>query len=271
MTTVADLLRAGGLARADTLALLAHLLGSGREQLVAHPQRPVDERCAQAFAALAARRRAGEPLAYLLASREFYGRRFAVSPAVLIPRPETELLVELGLELIAARSEPAVLELGAGCGCVAITLALQRPAARVTAVERSPEALALARANAQALGATLHWIESDWFARVDGAFDLIVANPPYVRAGDPHLAELAFEPAAALVAGADGLDDLRRIVAGAGAHLRAGGWLAVEHGYDQAGEVAALIAAAGFESIACRRDLQGHARVTCGRKGAAAG
>jgi release factor glutamine methyltransferase len=271
VTTVAHLLRACGLPRAEAQALLAHLLGTGREQLVAHPQRAVDAGRARDFAALAERRRGGEPLAYLLGQREFYGRRFAVTPAVLIPRPETELLVEVGLESIAALSEPAVLELGAGCGCVAITLALQRSAARVTAVERSPEALALARANALALGATLRWIEGDWFERVDGVFDLIVANPPYVRTGDPHLADLAFEPAAALVSGADGLDDLRRIVAGAPAHLRPGGWLAVEHGYDQAGAVAALFAAAGFERIACRRDLQRHPRVSCGRRRADSG
>jgi len=265
--TAHSLIAAGGLPGAEARALLAQVLGTSRERLVAHPELVVDDRAHRAFRGLAARRRSGEPMAYLLGAREFHGRSFRVTPAVLIPRPETELLVELALARIEARVRPALLELGTGSGCIAITLALQRPDARVTAIERSRAALAVARANATDLGATVDWIEANWYAQTAAAahFDLIVANPPYVRAGDPHLEALRHEPVEALVAGAGGLDDLRQIVAGAPARLRPGGWLAVEHGYDQAAPVAALFASAGFAQIGCHHDLQGHPRVTLGQ------
>jgi release factor-specific protein-(glutamine-N5) methyltransferase len=213
------------------------------------------------------RRAAGEPVAYLLGEREFYGRRFGVSPAVLIPRPETELIVDL----VKARrpgAAPAVLDLGTGSGALAVTLALEIPAARVTAVDLSPAALAVARGNAAALGAQVSFVESDWFAAVGAArFDFIVSNPPYIVDDDPHLAEgdVRFEPRSALASGRSGLDDLTRIAAAAPAFLAPGGWLLMEHGYDQAAAVRALLAAAGFVAVESARDLAGIERVTLGR------
>lgn len=295
--TVEQVLAASGLPLAEARALLATALGVRREVLVAHPERAVADDVGERFADLAARRRAAEPLAYLLGVREFYGREFAVGPAVLIPRPETELLVEMALAAIAPtsfRRRPessdfhqrhrspaydgttraqvealAILDLGTGSGCIAITLALEAPQARVTAVERCADALALARANAQRLGAAVEFIEGDWYSPLASGqrFDAIVANPPYVAAGDPHLSDgdLRFEPSLALTDHADGLTCLRAVVAGAPARLVAGGWLGVEHGYDQGAAVRELFAAAGFEDIGTVRDTAGIERVTHGR------
>lgn len=264
MRSVTELLAGTALPRAEARRLLAGALGVSIETLIARPEQAVGDEAAARFAELADRRARGEPLAYLLGEREFYGRRFAVSPAVLVPRPETELLVDVALRLLRRRPAPRVLDLGSGCGCIAITLALECPLAAVVAADRSAEALAVARANATQLGAGVELRLSDWYSDVGGRFDLIVANPPYVAAADPHLRDLQHEPRHALVAGADGLADLRRIVAGAPVHLNSGGSLAVEHGHDQGASVRELFAQAGFVDIETHRDLAGIERVCAG-------
>lgn len=256
------LLAASGLPAAEARALLAHVLGAPREALIARPQQAVAASAADRFAALAARRRAGEPLAYLLGEREFYGRAFGVDANVLVPRPETETLVTLALTRLQALAAPRVLDLGTGSGCIAITLALQCPRATVVATDASLDALAVARANAERLAARVAFAHGDWYRAVEGRFDLIVSNPPYVAEGDPHLAELRHEPPLALTAGADGLACLRTIIAGAPTHLTPGGWLLVEHGYGQGAAVRELFRAAGFAAIATERDLAGIERVT---------
>ncbi len=245
--------------------LLRHILGVTHAALETHPGRKVSLQDTAAFRALAARRAAGEPVAYLAGHREFHGMDFHVTPAVLIPREETELLVDIALEKPAQR----ILDLGTGSGCLAIAVAKQLPQAQVTAVDVSAAALDVARENAARHGATVRFVQGDWFAPLDGErFDLILANPPYVAEGDPHLAQgdVRFEPRSALAAGAQGLDDIRRIVAGAGAHLVPGGRLYFEHGYDQAPAVAALLAEAGFVAVEQRADLAGILRVTGGAR-----
>ena len=235
--------------------------------LIAHDRdTPTDAQIAAADALLT-RRLAGEPIAYLVGAREFYGRPFEVSPAVLIPRPDTELLVELALAHMPPGQAVEVLDLGTGSGCIAITLALERPLAQVTALDRSPAALAVARRNAARLDAEVEFLSSDWFAALGGRhFDLIVGNPPYIAAGDPHLnrGDIRFEPLTALAAGRDGLDDLRRLTATACAHLKPGGALLLEHGYDQADAVQALLRASGFHSPRSWTDLSGVRRVSGG-------
>lgn len=211
------------------------------------------------------RRVAGEPVAYIVGWREFHGHRFRVTPDVLIPRPDTETLVDAALALVPGDASARVLDLGTGSGCVAISIALARPLAQVVATDSSPAALAVARGNAQALEArNLRLLAADWYAGISGRFDLIVSNPPYIAAADPHLAtgDLRFEPADALSPGGDGLDALRAIIAGAPAHLRASGWLLVEHGWDQGEAVGSLLAAAGFAHRSTHHDLGGHHRVS---------
>lgn len=269
MTSVAWLLATSGLPRAEARRLLAHALGTTIEALVARPERPIDADAQARFAALQSRRAQGEPLAYLVGEKEFFGRSFAVSPAVLVPRPETERLVEIALDRLARQPAPRVLDLGTGSGCIAITLALECPPAIVVAVDCSGEALQLARDNARRLGARVEFLLGDWFEPVRGRFDLIVANPPYVAGADPHLDELRHEPPHALVGGADGLDQLRRIVAAAPAHLNSGGRLMVEHGQDQGKGARALFERAGFVEVATVRDLAGLDRVCVGTAAAA--
>ena len=245
--------------------LLRHVLGVTHAALEAHPEREVSPRETADFHTLAMRRAAGEPIAYLTGHREFYGLEFHVTPAVLIPREETELLVEIAVEKPARR----ILDLGTGSGCLAIAVARELPQAQVTAVDASAAALAVARENAARHGATVRFVQGDWFAPLGGErFDLILANPPYVAEADPHLAQgdVRFEPRSALAAGPDGLEDIRRIAAAAAAHLHAGGRLVFEHGYDQAQAVAALLAQAGFVAIEQRRDLAGIPRVTGGAR-----
>lgn len=236
--------------------------------LIAHDHDlPTPEQAAQ-YTALLARRLTGEPVAYLTGTREFYGREFQVTPAVLIPRPDTELLVECALARLPPEAAMSVLDLGTGSGCIAVTLALERPCARVTAVDRSADALAIARSNARALGAAVEFLTSDWFAALGGRrFDLIVSNPPYVAVGDPHLrrGDVRFEPATALASGHDGLDDLRRLVASARDHLAPHGSLLLEHGYDQADTVRALLQASGFDQAHSWKDLAGIERVSGGK------
>jgi release factor glutamine methyltransferase len=237
--------------------------------LIAHDTDPLSDAQTAPFEALLARRLAGEPVAYLTGTREFYGRSFQVSPAVLIPRPDTELLVELALAGIPSEQAVDVLDLGTGSGCIAITLALERPHAWVTAVDRSPAALAIARQNADIHHASVEFLTSDWFTALAGRrFDIIVSNPPYIAAADPHLVrgDVRFEPASALAAGREGLDDLRQLAGSAGRHLRPGGMLMLEHGYDQGPACLALLEEAGFTSLTQARDLAGHPRVSGGKR-----
>lgn len=274
--TLDDLIRHSQLPRAEARRLLASLTGQPLTWFMAHGDDPADPNTATRFQTLAERRRAGEPLAYLLGQQEFYGRPFAVSPAVLIPRADTETLVETALEQLLLlrqklRAVPlSLLELGTGSGIIAITLALEAPDTEVHAVERSPEALAVARQNAKALGADhIHWHAGSWWQALASPrrFDLIVSNPPYIAANDHHLqqGDLRFEPPQALAAGPDGLDDLRILIGGAPAHLTPGGWLLLEHGYDQEAPVQALLRDAGFADVFTRRDLAGQPRVSGGR------
>ncbi len=235
--------------------------------LVAHDTDSLAGAQGAQFKALLARRLSGEPVAHLTGTREFYGRRFHVSPDVLIPRPDTELLVELALARMPAGQGVEVLDLGTGSGCIAVTLALERPLARVTAVDRSAAALAIAQHNAGMLNAGVEFLNSDWFAALVGRrFNLIVGNPPYVAAADPHLAhgDVRFEPLTALAAGADGLADLRRLIAAAPDHLKPGGALLLEHGYDQGDAVQALLQTAGFRHGQSWNDLSGIRRVSGG-------
>jgi len=274
MTTVAVALAAAQarLPANEARILLGHVLDRPAAWLLAHDDHVLDEDALLAFAALAARRTGGEPVAYLVGRREFFGRDFEVSPDVLIPRPETELLVDLvvaGTGPGAPATGPLrILDLGTGSGCIAVTLALECRHAEVVAVDASTAALAVARRNAERLGARVRLLQSDWLSALAGErFDVVVTNPPYVAAGDPHLAEgdLRFEPASALASGSDGLEAIGRIVAAAPAHLRPGGWLWLEHGYDQASAVRGLLAASGFHEIAQHRDLAGIVRASGGR------
>jgi release factor glutamine methyltransferase len=248
--------------------LLRHALCVSHAELAAHPDRLLTAEESARFDVLVARRAQGEPVAYLLGEAEFYSLEFRVTPDVLIPRPETELLADIALEKMAGRA-CRILDLGTGSGCVAVTLAKHLPQARVTAVDVSPTALEVARSNAARHGAALCLVQGDWFSALDGErFDLIVANPPYVAEGDAHLAQgdLRFEPRHALVSGPDGLDAIRRIVADAPRHLEPDGWLFFEHGYDQAAAVEALLARAGFARIEHRADLAGIPRMAGGRR-----
>jgi release factor glutamine methyltransferase len=254
-------------ARLDARVLAAHVLRVDAAWLIAHDTDPVADASCIAFDTLLKQRLAGKPIAYLVGAREFYGRPFQVSPDVLIPRPETELLVEQALARIPSDRAMNVLDLGTGSGCIAITLALERPLARVTAVDRSPAALAIARRNAALLNARVDFLNSDWFAALaERRFDLIVSNPPYIASADPHLAcgDVRFEPLTALAAGTAGLDDLRALAAAAPAHLKPGGTLLLEHGYDQAGRVLALLRANGFRHLRSWADLAGIQRITGG-------
>ncbi|HEX4859039.1 MAG TPA: peptide chain release factor N(5)-glutamine methyltransferase [Usitatibacteraceae bacterium] len=268
---------AGQIERMDAQYLLAALLQVGRAGLMARPEQTIDATRLRQFEEWVARRARGEPVAYLLGSREFYGREFAVSPAVLIPRPETEHLVEQALACLSGqfplenRASPRVLDLGTGSGAIAITLALEHRTAGVCACDCSADALAIARRNALHLGARVEFIESDWYAALgERTFDLIVANPPYVAAADPHLTsgDLRFEPAVALSdRSPDGLGSIRAILDGAPARLAPRGWLLLEHGYDQAGAVRELLLKAGFSHPISVNDLSGIPRVAGGRLG----
>ena len=267
--TVRGALERSGLVPADARALLSHVLDQDRAWLIAHAGEALERSCADAFFALAKRRREGEPVAYLIGRREFWGLALSVSPAVLIPRPETETLVEAGLERLARGAGLRVIDLGTGSGAIALAIAHERPDAHVFGTDVSEEALAIARANAQRLGLNnVTFLRADWFAGLpDGPFDAILGNPPYVAPGDPHLTEgdLRFEPRSALTPGGDALQALTRIVTGARERLVAGGSLIVEHGYDQSAPVLRLFEGAGFEEIRPLRDLAGIPRVVAGR------
>lgn len=255
--------------RSDARVLLRHALGCDDAWLIAHGDDAVAPEQAEAFGRSLARRAQGEPVAYITGTREFHGRDFAVNPAVLIPRPETEMLVELALQ--RAPRGGRVLDLGAGSGCIGVTLAAERPDLQLTLVDVSPEALDVARLNAHRWApANTTLLASDWLAALAGQrFDLIVSNPPYVADGDAHLAQgdLRFEPRTALASGGDGLDAIRRIVAAAPAHLVPGGWLLIEHGYDQHAACTSLLESAGYRAVFSARDLAGILRVSGGQRG----
>jgi release factor glutamine methyltransferase len=267
--TVRRALAQAGLAPIDAQALLAHVLSRDRAWLVAHATDPLTADQVRAFFSLARRRREGEPVAYLTGVREFFGLPLAVDRRVLIPRPETETLVEWALRMLAADRPLRVLDLGTGSGAIALAIAQARPQATVVATDRSQDALAVARGNAARLRlSNVEWLHAEWFGGLGPTrFDAIVSNPPYVAEGDPHLAEgdVRFEPSQALVPGLEGLEALRVIVAGAGDHLVPRGWLAVEHGYDQAAAVRGLLQQAGFGDLESLRDLSGIPRVAVGR------
>lgn len=250
----------------DAEILVAHVAGTGRSALAADPDRPIAPEELLALESLARRRLAGEPVAYLTGRREFWSLELEVTPAVLVPRPETELVVERVLAALGGGGGPAVLDLGTGSGAIALSVARERPDAAVTATDVSAAALAVAKRNAERLGLrNLRFLEGSWFDPLAGSrFDVIASNPPYVAAGDPVLATLAHEPRAALVGGTDGLAAIEAIVSAAPGHLEPGGWLIVEHGAAQGVAVRALFSAAGLGAVATRTDLAGHARVTEG-------
>jgi release factor glutamine methyltransferase len=255
-------------ARLEAQILASRALGVDRAWLIAHDQDVLTADQAEAVEKPVARRVQGEPVAYILGEKEFYGRLFRVTPNVLIPRPETELLVETALQHIPARIPYNILDLGSGSGAVAITLALERPFSKVVAVDTSAAALSITQGNARRLGAdNVDCIGGNWYASLGvKKFDMIVSNPPYVAAADSHLdaGDLRFEPRQALASGEDGLDDLRVIIAGAPAHLVDHGWLFVEHGYDQSAEVGELLRQHGFGQTCSLRDLAGLGRVSGG-------
>lgn len=255
-------------ARREAQLLLGHALGVSRAWLLAHGDEAADPTAAAVFRELVQRRRVGEPVAYLVGRREFYGLDFRITPDVLIPRADTETLIDIALEKLTQGTRHDVLDLGTGSGCVAIAIAHARSAARVTAVEVSAAALNVARDNAVAIGVDVEFVQATWFEALGGRrFDLIVANPPYVAMDDPHLqqGDLRFEPATALASGKDGLTDIRIIVAGAPAFLRGEGWLLIEHGFDQADVCRDLLRNAGFGQIISRADIAGLPRVAGGR------
>jgi len=258
-------------ARVDAQTLLRHALGVTHAWLIAHAEQALTSEEQARFQHLLRRRLQGEPVAYILGRREFYGLEFTVAPGVLIPRPDTETLVETVLRLMQQNpSMPRkILDLGTGSGAIAIAIAINDTLARVIAVDKSEDALNVARANAERLGAAnTQFMQSDWFSALAGErFNIIASNPPYIAVGDPHLSQgdLRFEPTDALASGAQGLDDIRRIIALAPAHLERDGWLLLEHGYDQAERVATLMREAGFTQIGHAIDLAGIRRVTLGK------
>lgn len=262
MTTVRGVMRAAAsAARRDVEVLLGHVLDQSRAWLLAHADEPLSDRAMEQLSPLLKRLEHGEPLAYLIGKREFWGLELEVCNAVLIPRQETELLVELALDRI--RRDARVLDLGTGSGAIAIAIAHERKDCRVTAADRSTAALTIAQHNAGRFGLDIEFVGGDWLSGL-GRFDLILCNPPYVAANDPHLTALAHEPVDALVAGADGLDALRCVIADAPQHLYAQGHLVVEHGFDQGKAVRALFGRAGFAKIATFSDLAGYERATLG-------
>ncbi|HTJ05963.1 MAG TPA: peptide chain release factor N(5)-glutamine methyltransferase [Caldimonas sp.] len=281
MTTVRGALahaRQRGVALLDAQLLLARALATTRTALIADDERSLDSEEGERWSGWLARRADGEPLAYLLGEKEFHGLVLEVNADVLVPRPETELVVDWAAELLArgrqpagAPAAPAVVDLGTGSGAIALAIKRLHPAAHVIATDASARALAVARSNAARTGLAIELVEGSWWAAVAARrFDVAVANPPYVAAGDAHLAELRHEPIAALASGADGLADLRAIAAGARDHLFMGGWLVVEHGFDQGAAARRLLADGGLVDVETRVDFAGHERATAGRRARAA-
>ena len=258
----------GAEAAGEAELLLARILQRDRSWLIAWPEAEVAPDDAARYRDWVARRAAGEPVAHILGERDFWTLRLQVNRHTLIPRPETEHLVEWALQRLPAEAPLRVIDLGTGSGAIALALAAERPAWRIFASDRSATALAVARTNAARLGLPLRLLQADWLAGIAGPFELIVSNPPYVAENDPHLArgDLPREPRSALAAGRDGLDAVRRILAQAPPRLAPGGWLLLEHGHDQAPACRALMEAAGLVEVASGRDLAGHWRFTHGRR-----
>lgn len=255
-------------ARADAEILLAHCLQKSRTYLYTWPEKVVDSNTEATFRQLLAERLRGVPIAHLTGQREFWTLNLKVTPDTLIPRPETELLVETAISLLPAGSS-AILDLGTGTGAIALSIAHERPDLQVTACDFSAAALAVASENAQTHHiSNMQFIQSNWFSALPSQhFDLIVSNPPYIEADDPHLAQgdVRFEPLTALASGQDGLDDIRHIVQSAPQWLANGGWLLLEHGYHQGKAVTTLLQAAGFQQVRCLPDLAGNDRVSLGQ------
>ena len=264
-TSIGALLRKPPLDALEARLLISHALRLSRVQLITQSERTLTEQEALDIAALFARRLHGEPIAYILGEREFFGLMLHTSPDVLIPRPETELLVELALDRLQENGR--VLDMGTGSGAIAIAIAHARPDAAVSALDASEAALAIARRNAERHQANIRFLGSDWYSALGHAqFDIVVSNPPYIVAGDPHLlqGDLRFEPVNALTDHGDGLSAIRSIISGAPAHLAANGWLLMEHGYDQASAVRELLVRQGFQEVQSWKDLAGIERVTGG-------
>ena len=257
-----------GLERLDAQGLLLHTLGRSphdRAWLLAHDTDPLDADTLARFDQLCVRRLDKEPMAYLTGWQEFFGLALQVDPRVLVPRPDTETLVEWALQAIVGLQGPRILDLGTGSGAVALALARAQPNACVHAVDASADALAVAQGNARRLGLPVVFSQGSWLTGHNGSYALIASNPPYIPQHDPHLAALVHEPLQALAAGADGLDDIRAIVSQAPAHLAPGGWLLLEHGHDQAAAVRALLQAQGFTEVQSRRDMAGIERCSGGQ------
>jgi release factor glutamine methyltransferase len=255
-------------ARIEVQCLLQNVLKVPRSYLLAHPEQTLDAPQQASYASMLQRRLQGEPVAHILVEREFFGLNFKVTPATLIPRPETELLVESALQRIPAHGHFRVLDLGTGGGAIALSIGHARPEAEVVAVDASTDALEVAHENAARLGIrNATFIRSDWYAELgDERYDLIVSNPPYIEAGDEHLTQgdLRFEPSSALVSGSDGLDDIRRIIGQAHRYLEPGAWLLLEHGYEQADSVRHLLDKNGFANVFSAKDIAGIERVSGG-------
>ncbi|WP_298835461.1 peptide chain release factor N(5)-glutamine methyltransferase [uncultured Piscinibacter sp.] len=272
MSTLRDVLaaaRARGLERLDAQLLLAHVLGCNRAWLLAHDDRDIASEQAARFEQLVARRAAGEPFAYIVGGKEFHGLSLQVDERVLVPRPDTEVLADWAIELLRGElsdtERPEVVDLGTGSGAIALAVSRACPTAHVTATDASPEALEVARANAASLGLPIDTACGSWWDAVPGLrVHLALSNPPYIAAGDPHLAALHAEPRAALTPGETGLESLRQIVAGAAAHLQPRAWLLLEHGFDQADAVRSLLHVRGFSRVNTRHDLAGRARCSGG-------
>lgn len=260
--TVEQVLRQAGIDAREARLLLAAASGFSEASVLAHPERDLPEQIEKSYRDFVARRARGEPVAYILGYKEFYGLQLAVNPAVMVPRPETELLVDLALQ----RDFSSLVDLGTGSGAIALAIKQQRPKARVVAVEASAAALAVAQRNAVKHGLEIEFRHGRWFEPLAGErFDLIVANPPYVAEGDPHLPDLGYEPRVALTSGTDGLDALREIAAAAPRFLAPGGWLLVEHGMGQEAAVRALLSQAGLEEVDSCPDLARIPRVAAGK------
>ena len=256
---VKEAIAASGIDPREARLLLAEVCGFSQASLAVSPEQEIPFEVENAFLELTKKRLNGEPVAYILGRKEFYGLQLSVNPTVLIPRPETELLVDLALE----RKPASMLDLGTGSGAIALAVKFNRPEAKVVAVDADRSALLTAKRNAAKLNLDIDFRHGRWFEPVAGErFDLVIANPPYVASGDPHLEALRFEPQGALVAGADGLEAIREIVPSVGAFLRPGGWLLLEHGLGQDGAVRQLLGAAGLESVTTWPDLAGIARVS---------
>lgn len=252
--------------RFEAMILLGFVTGRTRENLIAHDDDTLTDDEIMRFDMLVSLRAAGTPVPYLTGSQEFYGRHFHVTDAVLIPRPDTEVLVEQ--TLVVASADARIIDLGTGSGCIAATLALELPGAKVTATDASSDALEIARENAVVLGAKIDFREGFWWDAVDSdtVYDIIVSNPPYIRPDDEHLKNLEYEPLSALTDGIDGLECYRAIIPLAMQHLAPGGWILLEHGYDQSESVAKMLSDAGFAAVRTRKDYGGNDRVTMGRR-----